>query len=167
MGVDLPTDAQAAQTYCSEAGDIAVASGAEVQSLRDATRGVVEDLRADPATAAIIDAITALATDDPAPERVAACSGDGGAEAALNGSYAFSVSPEDCRAAGMKDEGKIEENAGDWRVILHDGTWEAYQQYVIGPKAGTEWTGTGDYSFEGGRLTIYWSHEPGDGRRST
>ena len=33
--------------------------------------------------------------------------------------------------------------------------------YSTGPDAGTTWIGVGDYSLEGGRLTWYWSHEPG------
>jgi TRAP-type C4-dicarboxylate transport system substrate-binding protein len=157
----LPTDAEAAETYCSESGKMAMASPQQVAGLVAATRGVVADLRTDPVTASAIDAITALAQDTPADPPVKACATAQGEESALNGSYAFSVSPASARKAGAVDEGTIANNTGDFTVRLEDGTWSMHQVFAIGPDAGTEWNGTGDYAFEDGRMTFYWSHEPG------
>jgi TRAP-type C4-dicarboxylate transport system substrate-binding protein len=158
----LPTDAASARTFCSESGKIALASRAQLRGLVEATRGVVADLRKDRTTASIIDAVTALAADDPKAEPVEVCQKVAGDQsAALDGTYAFTVTPEAARAAGVTDQDVIDENTGDISVTFADGTWTYHQDYVVGPKAGTSMDGTGDYSFTGGRLTWYWSHEPG------
>ena len=46
-------------------------------------------------------------------------------------------------------------------MTFADGRWSMHQVYVTGPDAGTDWSGTGDYSFTGGRMKFFWSHEPG------
>ena len=72
-----PNDRKAAQTFCAEGGKIAAASPAQLDSLVAGARGVVRDLREDPATAAIIDAITTMKKNDPETEPVTSCASPG------------------------------------------------------------------------------------------
>ncbi len=162
VGDTLPTDVQAAQTFCEEAGRISAATPEQIDSLVAATRGVVEDLRDDPTTGGIIDAITVMAADDPAPERVTSCpeSRDNLASE-LNGVYTFTVTEEAIRAAGGTDQDKIDENTGEFTLTFRDGSIQATQVYSQGPNAGTTWRGAWSYTFDGKALKIFYSHDPG------
>jgi TRAP-type C4-dicarboxylate transport system substrate-binding protein len=158
----LPDDAEAARTFCDEAGQIAGATRAQVDSLVAATRDVVDDLREEPTTAALIDAITSMAKEDPEPERVTSCpEPEVDRSSELNGTYTFTATAEAVRAAGGTDQGLIDENTGDFTVTFVDGTWLMDQVYSQGPNAGTTWHGTGGYTFDGKDFQIFYSHEPG------
>jgi TRAP-type C4-dicarboxylate transport system substrate-binding protein len=158
----LPTDAESARTYCTEGGRIAGAKPAEIAALVTATRGVVEDLRADETTAALIDAITELAQEDPTPERVTSCPEHEADRAGdLNGVYTFSATEEAIRAAGGTDQATIDEDTGDFTVTFDDGTWSMEQVYSQGPSKGTTWHGSGRYSYDGVHFQIFYGHEPG------
>jgi TRAP-type C4-dicarboxylate transport system substrate-binding protein len=68
-----PSDQKAAQTFCAEGGKIAAASPAQLDSLVAGARGVVQNLREDPATAALIDAITTMKKNDPETAPITSC----------------------------------------------------------------------------------------------
>ena len=73
---------------------------------------------------------------------------------------------EEFRDAGVTDKAKIDENAGDYTITLEDGSWQHTQVYSQGPSAGDTYVGSGDYTYEDGRLTWYWSHEPGQSTKA-
>jgi TRAP-type C4-dicarboxylate transport system substrate-binding protein len=158
----MPTDAEAARTFCDEAGHIAGATQAQLEGLVAATRSVVDGMRADPTTAALIDAISSMAQDDPEPERVTSCpEPEVDRSSELNGTYTFTATAEAVRAAGGTDQGLIDENTGDFTMTFDDGTYAMDQVYSQGPNAGTTWHGTGGYTFDGKNFQIFYSHEPG------
>lgn len=158
----LPTDAQAAATFCAEAGRIAAATPEQVQSLIDATRGVVTDLRSDPTTANLIDEIGTLAQDDPQPRLTTSCRKQGSPHpAAVDGTYVVTVTADQERKAGASDQGLIDENAGRFTLTLADGRWTQTQVYTSGPKTGSTFHGSGGYTVAGNRLQWFWGHEPG------
>ena len=159
----LPTDAEAAATFCQETGRIGSASQSDIDTLRQAARGVLGDLREDPTTATLIDEIQSLAAGDPTVVPVTHCPEDKApAPSLVNGTFAFTLTAAQARAAGVSDQGKIDENAGKFVVTLHDGDWQITQLYTSGPKTGTTFHVTGHYTLSGHRLTWFWSHEPGD-----
>jgi len=119
----LPTDRQAAQTFCAEAGKIVAATPAQLDTLVAATRPVMGTLRQDPTTAALIDAITALKRDDPTPEQVTSCAKAPAADTSLNGKFGFTVTPDQARQAGVTDQSMIDENTGDFVITFTDGSW--------------------------------------------
>jgi len=158
-----PTDAEAAAAFCDEAGKISAATPAEIGSLVAATRGVVDDLRQDAATASIIDAVEQLKRDDPAPDYVTSCPErlvDRASE--LDGSYTFTVTEEEVRAAGGTDQELIDENTGKFTVTFDDGIFVLKQIYSQGPHAGTTWQGTGGLTFDGTRLQLFYSQDSDD-----
>ncbi len=158
----LPTDAASAATFCAEAGRIGSASQADIDSLVAATAGTVAHLRADPTTAALIDEIQALAASDPAPDRPTACpSEQASGQSLVNGTFTVTMTADEAAAAGVTDQGVIDENAGDYVLTLADGTWTEEQKYTSGPKTGTTFHGTGGYTLTGTRLKWFWGHEPG------
>jgi TRAP-type C4-dicarboxylate transport system substrate-binding protein len=159
----LPTDGEAAATFCQETGKIASASQSDIDTLRAATRGVLGDLRKDPATATLINEIQSLAAGDPTVAPVTHCPKDKATTPSLvNGRFAFTMTSAQAIAAGVRDQDKIDENAGKYVVALHDGDWQITQVYTSGPKTGTTFHGTGGYTLSGHRLTWFWSHEPGE-----
>jgi TRAP-type C4-dicarboxylate transport system substrate-binding protein len=159
----LPTDNEAAATFCDEAGKISAASQADIHSLVAATRPVVDELRQDATTADLIDSIEELAAGDPGTEPVTACPKAGASDVSLvNGTYAFTMTADQARAAGVTDEFMIDENAGDYVITFKDGDYQLTQDYSTGPKAGTTTHGAGGYTLKGSRLTWFWSHEPGE-----
>lgn len=159
----LPTDADAAATFCQESGKIDSASQNDIDTLRAATRSVLGDLRKDQATSTLIGQIQALAASDPTVAPLTHCpKGTAAASSLVNGSFAFTVTAAQARAAGVSDQDKIDENVGTFVVTLHDGGWQIEQVYTSGPKTGTTFHGTGAYTLAGHRLTWLWSHEPGD-----
>ncbi len=158
---NLPTDRNAAETFCAQSGRIAGASRAQVASLVAATAGVVRDLRQDPTSAAIIDSVTQMKQDDPRPDPVTSCRQPAPAAASFDGTYAFTLTATQARAAGVTDQGVIDENTGDFVWTFADGTWRLGQVYSSGPKAGTRSQTSGGYTLTGDHLKIYWSQDPG------
>ena len=111
----------------------------------------------------LIDQIRALAADDPTVVPVTHCPRDEAPTRSLvNGEFAFTLTAAQARAAGVNDQGVIDENVGEFVVTLHDGDWKITQVYTSGPKTGTTFHGTGGYTLSGHRLTWFWSHEPGE-----
>jgi hypothetical protein len=161
VATTLPTDQQAAQTFCAEAGKIVAATPAQLDTLIAATQPVISSLRQDPTTAALIDAITALKPNDPTPQQVTSCATAPAADASINGTFTFTLTPEQARKAGVTDQGVIDENTGDFVMTLSDGNWTMDQVYATGPKAGTTYHGTGGYTLSAGHLQVFWSHEAG------
>jgi TRAP-type C4-dicarboxylate transport system substrate-binding protein len=70
----LPTDTAAATAFCKSGGSIAVASAAQVQSLRRAAQPVVRELEKDPGTRATIAAIRSQAPPPKTLPPVTRCS---------------------------------------------------------------------------------------------
>jgi TRAP-type C4-dicarboxylate transport system substrate-binding protein len=158
----LPTDSEAAATFCEETGKISGASQADIDSLIAATEPVVDELRKDAGTAALIESIEKLAVSDPPVEPVTACPESNGSDVSLlNGSYTYTVTEDQARAAGVTDQGIIDENAGDFVMTLADGDWELEQVYSTGPKKGTTYHGSGGYTITDNHVKFFWSHEPG------
>jgi hypothetical protein len=156
-----PTDRAAAQTFCSEGGKIAAAGPAQIETLVAGTRSVVRDLRQDPATAAVIDAIAAMKKTDPGTAPVTSCGKPAAAGSEVNGTYAFTVTPEQARTAGVTDDSVLQENTGDFVWVFKDGTWSLDQVYATGPKAGSTDHISGTYTLAQGHLKVFWSHDPG------
>jgi hypothetical protein len=83
------------------------------------------------------------------------------ADASVNGTYAFSVTPEQARTAGVTDQGVLDENTGDFEWTFSDGSWSLEQVYATGAKAGTGGHTEGDYSLSAGHIKVFWTHDPG------
>src|SRR5215213_5842653 len=110
----LPSDNESATAFCSEAGRIAGATEAQLKELRAATKPVLDALRSDQHTAGLIDRIEALraSTEGEAPVTSCKPKADNNDAAALNGVYQTTITPEALKAAGVKNQGMIDENIG-------------------------------------------------------
>jgi hypothetical protein len=83
------------------------------------------------------------------------------ADTSLNGTYAFTITPEQTRRAGVTDQGVIDENTGDIVWTFEDDAWKLDQVYATGPKAGTKGYTSGGYTLSDGHLKVFWTHDPG------
>jgi TRAP-type C4-dicarboxylate transport system substrate-binding protein len=163
--VDALDERAAALGSCKRGAGSVHAAPADVEAIRQAARPVVDALRADAQTAALIDAIGRL---DSAPADLPpACEGTpvAGRETAVLrgptgklplGTYRLRVTDEELRSRGV-GPGDIEVNAGLFTIALKkDGTWAMNQRpahYVDTP---TDYGG--DFSVDGDRLTTTVTH---------
>lgn len=125
--IDNTSDQVAGASFCGDGGTVVAAGEADVAALKNATRPVADRIAEAPGNQAIIDAITRLKSDTLDPASVAPCTGEqlkrhkpGKAEAALNGTYRYTVTPEDYAEAGI-DENQAYHNAGVQTFTLEDG----------------------------------------------
>ena len=159
----MPTDNEAARTFCEQGGDIQAASQAQVKAMFEATQPVRDALAADEVAGPIVDAISQATTDVEPEEPLSSCDGvtDSEALAAINGDYSFTVTAAAGRKMGVTDPEVINGGSGKYTAHLKDGTWTLDQVYTEGPSKGTEDSSLGDYTVDGDQFTWYWSHEPG------
>lgn len=159
----MPTDNEAARTFCEEGGDIQSASPAQVKAMFGATRPVYNAMASDAALGPIIDEITEAGVGMEPEEPIADCGDatDAEALARLNGDYTVTVTAAAGRKVGVTDPEVLDNGSGKYTAHLKDGTWTLDQTYTEGPNKGTSDTGSGDYTVKGNQLTWYWSHEPG------
>ncbi|WP_167880362.1 TRAP transporter substrate-binding protein [Nocardioides guangzhouensis] len=161
---ELPTEAEAAADFCDRGGRIVTASPTQLEQLELAGTGVTARLREDDQTRRLIDAIEGYARSHPDPEVVPRCptaatETSGPRDEAihrLDGVYTTRVTRHAMRAAGVTEEERILENVGTYTWTLDGGVWTYDQRadhFLSNPR------GTGTYSFDDGRFTLYW----GDG----
>ena len=160
---NLPSDNEAARTFCAEGGHIQSASPAQVEAMVRATKPVVDAMRKDQVVAGVIGEIEAMAAGIKAEKPLSDCGDKTDAEALaqLNGDYAFTVTAAAGRKAGVTDPEVLNGGSGRYTAHLKDGTWTLDHTYTEGPSKGTSDSGLGDYTVEGDQFTWYWSHEPG------
>ena len=153
---------------CANGFAITLASDDDLAALVDATAPVITELREDPATARLIDEITALRdalppmTDEPvACDTAPVTSNPTGDEeaAALNGVYNYVVTDEALIAAGVTDPNAIAENHGTFTWTLDDGAWH-WEQVANNPINNPSDDGT--YTVNGDEITFVYPGYPGD-----
>jgi TRAP-type C4-dicarboxylate transport system substrate-binding protein len=159
----MPTDDEAARTFCDQGGKIQAASRAQVDAMVEATQPVRDAMAADAVQGPILDEITQAVAGSGATTSLSDCGDPTDAEAlaALNGDYTFTVTADAGRKVGVTDQDVLDNGSGHYTAHLRDGTWTLDQVYTEGPSKGTEDSGLGDYTVEGDLFTWYWSHEPG------
>jgi len=133
--------------------------------LHSATKPVADTVKA--AHPDVIAAIEGLKDDKPAPVYATTCTpagaapsaqAPGPAEAAINGTYRFTLTPKDFQKAGLANQ--IHNNAGVWTFTLENGTVhsrldpsEREFSPVAGP-GGSADEGAGTYQVDGADLTM-------------
>ena len=159
----FPTDTQAAATFCQEGGEIVGATSAQLAALHAAVKPVIQELEQDPLTERLISAIGKLNEGTTAPEPTASCPASVEADEAstLNGTYRFTADPTAEAKAGISSSA-VDENSGDFTMVLDDGQWTMDQVYASGPKTGTTYHATGAFVVSAGRMTWLWTHEDGN-----
>ena len=159
------TDAEAAATFCNEGGLIEAATPEQVEGLEKAAATVTDSLSEDELTKSIIDEIAALKAElGPQPAPVVTCDGlvaaPDAAASTLNGVYEVTISQDEYRAAGEKDEVEIPKNSGLWTWTFEDGRARFTQ---VDTATGYTDAGSGlSYTLEGNHFTLYWTHESQD-----
>ena len=125
--IDNTSDLKAGAAFCGDGGSVVAAGVADVAALRMATQPVADRIAEAPGNQAIIDSITQLKSGAVAPLTVAPCSGEqlkrhepGKAEAALNGTYRYTVTTDDYADAGI-DSNQAYHNAGVQTFVMKDG----------------------------------------------
>jgi TRAP-type C4-dicarboxylate transport system substrate-binding protein len=161
------SDAALAREFCANGGQIVAATPAQLEEWRALAEPVIDDLRSDPRTAELIDAITDMKAGIEAGRPVTGChdrtgSADPAVGSGLDGTYTFSVTASALTEAGIHDSGFIDLNAGDYTVTLKGGTLRRTQRYTSGPRAGERETDTLSYTLNGDTVTFRWSAQPSD-----
>jgi TRAP-type C4-dicarboxylate transport system substrate-binding protein len=125
--IDQTSDASASEAFCADGGTVITAKESDVEALKQATSGVVRDLAAPPGNAAVIDAISELKSTTDGAVAAGTCAGPetkkhepGKAEAALDGTYRYALTPQEFDAAGI-DPSQAFHNAGVMTYRLEDG----------------------------------------------
>lgn len=120
-------DSTLAASHCAGGGAVIEAQPAEINALHRLARPVVEDLRRDAATAALIDRIAALAGTHPAPpavtcaeDTIGAVEPDGGR--LPDGTYRVEFTDEYLASHGLGTE-MVGGNHGVWTIQVEDGHW--------------------------------------------
>lgn len=128
------SDLDAAATFCEQGGTVALANEAELAALRDATQTVYDDLETDPAVAADIATVRAMAADLRAAPSPEACVPQPAGEklggeltfaddpGIINGVYRFELTEDELRAARVPER-QIEPAVGVWTKTFQDGEW--------------------------------------------
>ena len=166
----VANDAQMAKAFCDNGGEIATATQRQLQQWRTVAERVTVDLRSTPTTGALIDAIAKLKERIPPGPPPAACprpSRPPTSPAQLNGTYTYTITPQALSEVGIHDRTFIDENAGEYTVVLRNGEMEETQRYTSGPKAGSTYSARPHYILDGDTITIRWSAQPNDRTMAT
>ncbi|MCY4726280.1 hypothetical protein NYO98_08320 [Nocardioides sp. STR2] len=165
----MPTDDEAARTFCDEGGKIQAASSTQYRAMYKATQPVRDAMAADEVQGPIVEQITRAVADIKPEESLTTCgnSTDAEAAAALNGDYTFIVTAAAARNAGVDDPEVLENGVGKYTAHLEDGTWTLDQVYTKGPNKGTQDRSLGDFTVRGDNMVWYWGHEPGQNVETT
>ena len=117
--IENTSDLDAGSAFCADGGTVVAAGEADVTALRKATKSVTDRIAEAPGNQSIIDCHhRQLKNGTSTPMTVDPCTGEqleehkpGKAEAAFNGTYRYTVTPEDYAEAGI-DENQAYHNAG-------------------------------------------------------
>jgi TRAP-type C4-dicarboxylate transport system substrate-binding protein len=157
------SDADAAAIWCAAGRSIVLADDAELAALERTTAPVYEELRRDPVTRELIDAIRDLKRGETPPPAAAACgepdafgTGGGSADHRLDGVYRFESTDAQLRRAGVTDPVDIDENHGLFTVTLRGGDY-CWKQRAPNPLNNPDECST--YELDGDRMT--WSYPTG------
>ena len=162
--VDNASDLEAAATFCADGGTIIDAGEEDVRELVSRTAPVVDAIGRAPGNRASLDAIAQL-KEAVGPARTAApCVGEvlerhdpGKAEAALNGTYRFTLTVDDFARAG-RPAGQAESNAGTQTFTLEDGEVHVRldpTEHQFGKDPGGADEADGTYQVDGTAITFW------------
>jgi len=153
---DAPSDAEHAEEFCADVGNVVLASGDDVAEFEDAVTPVYEMLEADPATAELMQKIRALSREITAVSRVEACThepeetSDGQpGESIPFGSYVKEVDRDEEIARGL-DPAVVDEFLGEDGMLtlmleIDDAGWT---QLAVVDDGSTEGGDLGTYSYD-------------------
>lgn len=120
-------DVAAARAFCADGGTVVLADGRDVRVLRRAVAPVGRQIAAEPGNADVVAAIESLKKETPGGRPAETCAArvpqehePGQAEAALNGTYRYTVTREQMLDAGLSEENAYD-NAGTQTYVLDDG----------------------------------------------
>ena len=162
--IENTSDLDAGSAFCADGGTVVAAGEADVTALRKATRSVTDRIAEAPGNQSILATISELKNGTLTPMTVDPCTSEqlekhkpGKAEAALNGTYRYTVTPEDYAEAGI-DENQAYHNAGVQTFVIEDGK----VHYRLDPSehkfnqdpAGPDET-DGTYQVDGNILTMF------------
>ena len=162
--IDQTDDVESGAGFCDDGGTLVHASADDVAGLVSATKPVAEAIAS--AHPDLIADISALKQKSPKADSAGTCAravtvtphAPGSAEAALNGTYRFTVSAGDFAKAGLSSQSAIN-NAGVQTFVLKDGK----AHYTLDPSghefhpAGTDKPDVvdGTYQIDGEQLTFW------------
>lgn len=152
---DLTSDRDGAAQFCDAGGIIAAASPGDLDELRRAAQPVTAALRRDPATASLIDDITAVKETYKPPAMITRCAIDAPSpqskvSTALDGVYTFDVPAAAFERLDVTPTG-VQNNVGHFEWTLDHGRYSAEQtadHYVPDPQF------SGDYEYDGAMITF-------------
>ena len=128
--VEQTSDLEAGRSFCGEGGTVVRASDADVAALKKATAPVADQIAAAGDNTEAIAAIEELKQAAAPPVVAPTCTSTsqekhapGKAEARLNGTYRFTVTADEIRAAGDTEQ-QAKQNAGVLTYVLEDGKVE-------------------------------------------
>jgi TRAP-type C4-dicarboxylate transport system substrate-binding protein len=162
--IENTDDLDAAATFCAEGGAIVAADESDVAALQKASRPAADRIAQASGNQEIIDAIAELKNSTKTPVAATPCTDEqlerhkpGKAEAAVNGTYRYTLTPADF-AAGGRDENAAEHNAGVQTFVLQDGTVHyrldpSEHEFNKDPAGPDETDGT--YQVDGNILTFF------------
>jgi TRAP-type C4-dicarboxylate transport system substrate-binding protein len=162
--IENTSDVNAATAFCGEGGTIVAAGESDVDALEKAARPVVDRIAQAPGNQEAITAITELKNATPTAAAATPCTGEqlkrhkpGKAEAALNGTYRYTVTPEDYARAGI-DENQAFHNSGVQTFVLEDGKVDYRldpSERNVGQGGGSPDDTGGTYQVDGNILTFW------------
>ncbi len=162
--IDRTDDVKSGTAFCDDGGTLVHASADDVASLVAATKPVAEAIEsAHPDVIADISALKqklpdAGTADACAPKATVTSHAPGSAEAALNGTYRFTITAEDFEQAGLS-AGTAINNAGVQTFVLKDGKVHyaldpsGHEFHPAGSNQPDEVDGT--YQIDGEQLTFW------------
>jgi TRAP-type C4-dicarboxylate transport system substrate-binding protein len=128
--VEQTSDLEAGRSFCGEGGTVIRADDADLAALKEATAPVADQIAAAGDNAETIAAIEELKHAAAPPIVAPTCTSaseeehpPGKAEARLNGTYRFTVTADEIRAAGDTEQ-QAKQNAGVQTYVLEDGKVE-------------------------------------------
>jgi len=160
---NVPSETTKAATFCTNGGTIVAATNDQIESLHAAAQPVIDSLREDAATAAIIDAIDALKQDTVAAEPITSCEDVGvtspppATTSALNGTYTNVVTLEDTRAIADNPE-LLQDLPGTRTWTLVDGTMTVTKEGDA-ERGVPPWPPT-RYEYDGTTLKVWFDTNP-------
>ena len=161
--IENTSDLKAGAAFCGDGGTVVAAGEADVTALKKATAPVAERIARAPGNQAVMEAIARLKEGSSSPGTVDPCTGErltkhkpGKAEAALNGTYRYTVTPEDYAEAGI-DANQAYHNAGVQTFVIENGK----VHYRLDPSehefGGTEYPDETDGTYQvDGNIVTFW-----------
>ena len=161
--VEQTSDLEAGRAFCGEGGTVVRASDADVAALKKATAPVADQIAAAGDNTEAIAAIEELKQAAAPPVVAPTCTSTsqekrapGKAEARLNGTYRFTVTADEIRAAGDTEQ-QAKQNAGVLTYVLADGKVEFHldpSDHQPGEAAAPD-VAEGTYQVDGNVITFW------------